>query len=44
MRGPVILIVILVLLIAGVVLLSRSANEVAVTTIETDVAGNGAAN
>ena len=44
MRGPVILIVILILLIAGVFLLSRSAGDVPVTTIETDVAGNGTTN
>ena len=43
-RGPFILIVILLLLIGGVVLLSRSVGEQPVQTIETDVARSGAAN
>ena len=43
-RGPVILIVILLLLIGGIFLLSRSVGEEPVQTIETDVTGNGATN
>ena len=42
-RGPLILIVILLLVIGGVVLLSRSVGEQPVQTIETDVAPNDAA-
>ena len=43
-RGPLILIVILLVLIGGVVLLSRSVGEQPVQTIETDVSRSDAAN
>lgn len=43
-RGLFFLIVILVILVGGLFLLSRSAEEVPVQTIEADVAGNAAAN
>ena len=43
-RGLFILIVILIILVGGMFLLSRSAEEVPVQTIEADVAGNAAAN
>ena len=43
-RGPLILIVILLLVIGGVVLLSRSVDEQPVQTIETDVVRSDAAN
>ena len=43
-RGLLFLIVVILLLIGGIVLLSRSADEVPVQTIEADVAGNAAAN
>ena len=43
-RGPLILIVILLLVLGGVVLLSRSVDEQPVQTIETDVARSDAAN
>jgi hypothetical protein len=38
MRGPIVLVVILIVLIGGAVLLSRSASEQPVKTIEVDVA------
>jgi hypothetical protein len=43
-RGLIFLIVVILILIGGMFLLSRSANEVPVQTIEGDVAGNAAAN
>jgi len=43
-RGLLFLIVILIILVGGMFLLSRSAEEVPVQTIESDVAGNAAAN
>lgn len=43
-RGLFFLIVILIVLVGGLFLLSRSAEEVPVQTIEADVAGNAAAN
>ena len=43
-RGLFFLIVILIILVGGLFLLSRSAEEVPVQTIEADVAGNAAAN
>ena len=42
MRGLIFLFVLLILLIGGLVLLSRNTGEVPVTTIETDVAVNAA--
>ncbi len=44
MRGPAILIILLIILIGAVLLLSQSVGDVPVQTIETDVAANGAAN
>ena len=44
MRGLIFLFVLLLLLIGGMVLLSRSASEQPVKTIEVDVTGNAAAN
>ena len=38
MRGPIVLVVILIVLIGGAVLLSRSVSEKPVKTIEVDVA------
>jgi hypothetical protein len=38
MRGPIILVVLLVVLIGGAILLSRSVSEQPVKTIEVDVA------
>jgi hypothetical protein len=38
MRGPIVLVVILIVLIGGAVLLSRSVSEQPVKTIEVDVA------
>jgi hypothetical protein len=43
-RGLIFLIVILLLLVGGLFLLSRSAEEVPVQTIEADVSSNVAAN
>jgi hypothetical protein len=43
-RGLIFLIVVVILLIGGLFLLSRSAGEVPVQTIEANVAGNAAAN
>jgi hypothetical protein len=43
-RGLIFLIVVILLLVGGLYLLSRSADEVPVQTIETDVASNAAAN
>ena len=43
-RGLFFLIVILIILVGGMFLLSRSAEEVPVQTIEADVAANAAAN
>jgi hypothetical protein len=43
-RGPIILVVLLILLVGGVFLLSRSAEEVPVKTIESDVTSNAAVN
>jgi hypothetical protein len=43
-RGLIILVVFILLLIGGIFLLSRSAEEVPVKTIETDVTSNAAAN
>jgi hypothetical protein len=43
-RGLIFLIVVILLLIGGIFLLSRSAEEVPVQTIETDVTGNAASN
>jgi hypothetical protein len=42
-RGLIFLIVVVILLIGGLFLLSRSAGEVPVQTIEANVAGNAAA-
>jgi len=42
-RGLIFLIVVILLLVGGLFLLSRSAEEVPVQTIEADVAGNAAA-
>ena len=42
MRGLIVLIVILLLLVGGVFLLSRSADEVPTQTIEADVTSNAA--
>ena len=38
MRGPIVLVVVLIVLIGGAVLLSRSVSEQPVKTIEVDVA------
>jgi hypothetical protein len=43
-RGLILLIVVSLLLVGGLYLLSRSADEVPVQTIEADVASNAAAN
>jgi hypothetical protein len=43
-RGLIFLVILILLLIGGMFLLSRSANEVPVKTIETDVTSNAAAN
>ena len=43
-RGLIFLVVILLLLAGGIFLLSRSAEEVPVKTIETDVTSNAATN
>lgn len=43
-RGLIFLVVILILLVGGIFFLSKSANEVPVKTIETDVTSNAAAN
>jgi hypothetical protein len=43
-RGLLFLIVVILLLIGGIFLLSRSVEETPVQTIEADVAGNAAAN
>jgi hypothetical protein len=43
-RGLIFLIVVILLLVGGLCLLSRSVEEVPVQTIEADVAGNAAAN
>jgi hypothetical protein len=43
-RGLIFLIVVILLLVGGLFLLSRSAEEVPVQTIEADVASNAAAN
>ena len=43
-RGLIFLIVVILLLVGGLFLLSRSAEEVPVKTIEADVASNAAAN
>ena len=43
-RGLIFLIVVIFLLVGGIFLLSRSADEVPVQTIEADVAGNATAN
>jgi hypothetical protein len=42
-RGLIFLIVVILVLVGGLFLLSRSAEEVPVQTIEADVAGNAAA-
>jgi hypothetical protein len=44
MRGVIFLLVVLLLLVGGLFLLSRSADEVPTRTIEADVAANAAAN
>jgi hypothetical protein len=43
-RGLIFLIVVILLLVGGLFLLSRSVEEVPMQTIEADVAGNAAAN
>jgi len=43
-RGLIFLVVLILLLIGGIFLLSRSADEMPVKTIESDVASNAAAN
>ena len=43
-RGLIFLVVVIVLLIGGIFLLSRSAEEVPVQTIEADVSSNAATN
>lgn len=43
-RGVIFLIVVILLLIGGLFLLSRSAEEVPVQTLESDVTANAAAN
>ena len=43
-RGLIFLVVILLLLVGGIFLLSKSADEVPVKAIETDVTSNAAAN
>lgn len=43
-RGLIFLVLLLLLIVGGVYFLSRSADEVPVKTIETDVTANAAAN
>lgn len=43
-RGPIFVVILLLLLIGGLFLLSRSANEVPVQTIEENVTANAVAN
>ncbi len=43
-RGLIFLVIVLLLLIGGIYLLSRSADEVPVQTMESDVTANAAAN
>ena len=43
MRGPIVLIILLVVLVGGAILLSRSVSEQPVKTIEVDVAPAAAA-
>jgi len=43
-RGLIILVVVLILLVGGLFLLSRSAEQVPVQTIETNVTANAATN
>ncbi|HKN41272.1 MAG TPA: hypothetical protein VJV87_00090 [Sphingomicrobium sp.] len=43
-RGLIFLVVAILLIVGGIFLLSRSADEVPVKTIETDVTSNAAAN
>jgi len=43
-RGLIFLLILILLLVGGLFLLSRSADEVPVKTIETDVTSNAAAN
>jgi hypothetical protein len=43
-RGLIILVIAILLILGGIFLLSRSADEVRVKTIETDVTSNAAAN
>jgi hypothetical protein len=43
-RGLIFLVVAILLILGGIFLLSRSADEVPVKTIETDVTSNAAAN
>jgi hypothetical protein len=43
-RGLIFLVVVIVLLVGGIFLLSRSADEVPVQTIEADVSSNAATN
>jgi uncharacterized protein (UPF0333 family) len=43
-RGLIFLVIVLILLIGGIFLLSRSAEEVPVQTIEANVTANAAAN
>lgn len=43
-RGLIILVVLIILVIGGIFLLSRSVDEVPVQTIEADVSSNAAAN
>ena len=43
-RGLIFLVLLILILIGGIFLLSRSADEVAVKTIETEVTSNAAAN
>ncbi len=43
-RGLIFLILVIILLVGGIFLLSRSAEEVPVQTIEADVTANAAAN
>jgi hypothetical protein len=43
-RGLIFLVILILLLVGGIYFLSRSADEVPVKTIETDVTSNAAAN
>lgn len=43
-RGLILLVVAILLIVGGIFLLSRSADEVPVKTLETDVTSNAAAN